>query len=99
LQTVKFNKIEGVFRNFGLINAVRVAKNSFRLLRGRSISLAGHTKSFRTVVALLIFIAAMPLSLMGQAGSNPSRTNANQQEMPNWKRRGLPGPGHAALDH
>jgi hypothetical protein len=69
------------------------------ILKERSMSFVGQTKSFRVIVVVLfIFIAGMPLSLSGQAGSNSSRTNANQQEMPNWKRRGLPGPGHAALE-
>jgi Protein of unknown function (DUF1579) len=47
--------------------------------------------------AVLTLAITSPLSLAGQDRDSGS-AKTNQEEIPNWKRRGLPGPGHAALE-
>jgi hypothetical protein len=55
-----------------------------------------HLKFIFPAVLTLIF--ALPFFADGQASKNPPSAKTNQEEMPAWKRRGLPGAGHAALE-
>jgi hypothetical protein len=50
------------------------------------------------VVLTPALFVAMPLSLAGQNNKDSGVIKTKQEEIPNWKRRGLPGPGHAALE-
>jgi hypothetical protein len=54
----------------------------------------------RTHIALFGIVAACSLAVSPPAFSQDSGNKpvAQQQEMPPWMRRGLPGPGHRALD-
>jgi hypothetical protein len=69
------------------------------------LSLLGNKMSFNNksgqlkfiFLAALILTISLPAFFSGQVRKNPSTAKTSQEGMPDWKRRGIPGAGHAAL--
>jgi hypothetical protein len=53
----------------------------------------------RTICVLaIVLFAAAPFTLSQAPAARQTAAAGQEQEMPNWMRRGLPGPGHGALE-
>jgi len=54
---------------------------------------------YRTICALaIVLLAGARFTLSQSPAARQTPAAGREQEMPNWMRRGLPGPGHAALE-